>query len=211
MKLEAFKAFVFDLDGTLIDSERYHAQAFSDAVLAQSGYRLSTSERSEFFGSHSTHFTEILNERHGLKMDPLEILKAKRMRVPEIFSADLFSGARDFLEMWHGRIPMALATNSPRSFVLPALEQSDLLRFFEHVITADEVVCRKPDPEIVERTVQRLRSEPEHTLVFEDQLIGIQAAQAANCQVVAVDNGQSVAFPATVSVCTWPELLNRAR
>lgn len=208
MKLSDYSALIFDLDGTLIDSERYHAQAFADAVMEQSGYRLSQDEHREFFGKHSTWFAEELNQRHGLSLDPQQVLKKKRRRVQEIFEARPFQGVREFLNRCHGKILMALATNSPRGFVQPALEKADLLRYFDCVTTADEVTHRKPAPEIVERTVQKLGVDPLKALVFEDQLIGIQAARAAGTQVIAVDNGQLVDFPVDVQVATWAELLN---
>jgi len=207
MKLCDYDAFIFDLDGTIIDSEKYHSRAFADAVLAQSGYRLTPEEHLEFFGKHSAWFAEELNARHGLSLDPEGVLAHKRRRVREIFEARPFSGAREFLERWFGKKPMALATNSPLGFVQPALEKAGLLEFFDHITTSDEVAHRKPDPEIIERTVQKLGSDPLKTLVFEDQLIGIQAARAAGAQVVAVDNGQSVDFPVDVNIRTWRELL----
>lgn len=207
MKLCDYDAFIFDLDGTIIDSEKYHAQAFADAVLKQSGYRLTPDEHLEFFGKHSTRFAEELNERHGLSMEPERVLTQKRRRVQEIFEVKPFADAREFLERWFGKKPMALATNSPLEFVKPALEKAGLIRFFDHITTCDEVVHRKPDPEIVKLTVQKLRSDPLKTLVFEDQLIGIQAARLAGAPVVAVDNGQTVNFPEDIPVRTWRELL----
>ena len=207
MKLQAYDAFIFDLDGTVIDSENYHARAFADAVLSQSGYRITPDEHREFFSKHSTWFAEELNQRHGLAMKPDEVLAHKRRRVLEIFEAKPFAGARAFLELWMGRKPLALATNSPLSFVGPALEEANLIKYFDVITTADEVTHRKPDPEIVERTIQKMGADPLNTLVFEDQLIGIQAAREAGACVVAVDNGQSVDYPVDIAVHTWDELM----
>ena len=208
MKLEAFDAFILDLDGTLIDSGKYHAQAFADAVLEQSGYRLVPDEHHEFFASHSMPFSRVLNDRHGLRLVPEHVLELKRQRMSEIFQVDLFEGARDFLEKWKGIKPMGLATNSPASFVGPALEEADLTGFFDSITTADEVTHRKPNPEMVELAIQKLMADPLNTLVFEDQLMGLDAALGAGAKVVAVDNGQRVVFPETVPVMTWKELLN---
>ena len=144
-------------------------------------------------------------------MDPEEVLALKRRRVNEIFVAKPFTGALEFLAFWHGRKTMALATNSPLGFVRPALEHSGMLDFFDCITTADEVTHRKPHPEIIERTIQKLRSDPLKTLVFEDQLIGIQAARSAGTRVVAVDNGQAVDFPPDVEVRSWNELINGSR
>ncbi|WP_372807575.1 HAD family hydrolase [Pontiella sp.] len=211
MKLWDYNAFILDLDGTLIDSGKYHSQAFADAVFAHSGYRLKPNEHHEFFSKHSTWFTETLNERYGLALDPEQVLRHKRERVQEIFVAELFAGAREFLEWWHGKMPMALATNSPLSFVLPALESAGMLKYFDCITTVSDVKKRKPDPEIVEVTIRKLQVAPEKTLVFEDQLIGIEAALSAGAKVVAVDNNQPVDYPVDVPVYTWIELLELSR
>jgi len=208
MNLLDYEAFVFDFDGTLIDSGKYHAQAFADAVLAQSGYRLTSREHLEVFASHSEHFCPVLNNRHSLSLDATAILTAKRTRVKEIFKADLFGGAREFLDQWRGLRSFGLATNSPLEFVKPALDESGILSYFDCITTSDEVANRKPNPEIFEITFQKLGVDPLKTVVFEDQLIGIDAARAAGAQVVAIDNGQPVVFPPDIPVLSWKELLN---
>jgi len=207
MNLAAYDAFIFDLDGTLIDSGKYHTQAFSAAVLEQSGYRLIPSEYQEFFASHSKPFARVLNARHGLRLDPEKVLEHKRQRMKEIFQVILFEGAHDFLEKWKGIKPMGLATNSPASFTIPALKEAGLEDFFDSVTTVDEVLHRKPHPEMITLALRKLQADPLNTLVLEDQLMGIEAAQSAGTQVVAVDNGQSVKFPADIPVLSWKELL----
>jgi beta-phosphoglucomutase-like phosphatase (HAD superfamily) len=207
MKLGDYEAFVFDLDGTLIDSGKYHSQAFADAVFEQSNYRLTSSEHHEFFASHSSGFTQVLNVRHGLKLIPEQVLKQKRKRVQEIFVAEIFSGAQQFLDLWVKRKPMALATNSPLSFVKPALEAAEIFHYFNCIITADDVTHRKPAPEIIEVCLRKLGVEASKTLVFEDQRVGIEAARNAGTHVIAVDNGQPVLYPVDIAVYNWNELL----
>ena len=207
MKFCEFEAFILDMDGTLIDTGKYHSRAFADAVLAQSGYALTPGEHIEFFATHSMPFAETLNDRYGLSLDPQEVLAQKRLRMEEIFVAELFEGAHEFLERWRGEKPMALATNSPLSFARPTLEKAGLMEYFDCITTADEVVNRKPNPEIFKITFQKLGVDPQKTLVFEDQLIGIEAARAAGAHVVAVDNGQPVEFPPDIFVATWKGFL----
>ncbi len=208
MKFEDVDAFVFDLDGTLIDSGKYHAQAFADVVLDQSGYRLTPEEHLEVFASHSLSFCPILNERYGLSLDPSTILAAKQKRVKAIFKTELFPGAREFLDRWRGKLPFGLATNSPRKFVDPALADAGISSHFDAITTADDVIRRKPDPEIFEVTFRNLGVSPSKTVIFEDQLLGIEAGLAAGAYVVAIDNGQSVKFPPPVPVMKWKDLLN---
>ena len=207
MNLADYDAFILDLDGTLIDSGKYHARAFADVVLEQGGYELTPTEHDEFFATHSTLFALTLNQRHGMSLDPERVLAQKRKRMREIFHVEIFDGAREFLERWYGKKPMALATNSPADFVYPALEASGLDRYFVSIATADDVTKRKPDPELVVFSTQRMEVDPARVLVFEDQLIGIEAARAAGTKVIAVDNGQSVEFPSGIPVLSWKELL----
>lgn len=208
MTLDEFDAFILDMDGTLVDTGKFHARAFADAVLDQSGYVLLPHEHHEFFASHSVPFARVLNQRYGLSLDPEKVLKQKRRRMDEIFVAELFEGAREFLDRWYGVRPMALATNSPRRFALPTLEAVGIKSFFEHIITTDDVENRKPDPEMIDLSIHKLQTKPEKTLVFEDQLLGVEAARSAGASVVAVDNGQAVEFPPDVPVATWKEWLN---
>ena len=102
---------------------------------------------------------------------------------------------------------MALATNSPLNFVGPALEEAGIMDHFTVVTTASDVVNRKPHPEIFEITIQKLQVDPLKTLVFEDQLIGIESARGAGAKVIAVDNNQPVNYPVDIAVRTWRELL----
>lgn len=208
MKLETYEAFILDMDGTLIDTGKYHARAFADAVLEQSGYALTPCEHHEFFASHSMPFSRVLNERYGLSLKPEKVLEEKRQRMDEIFVAELFEGACEFLDLWYGKKPLALATNSPLGFALPTLKKAGIVEYFDCITAADEVKNRKPDPEIIEVSIQKLRADPLNTLVFEDQLLGIEAARLAGAQVVAVDNGQPVEFPPDIPVLTWTELLS---
>jgi len=208
MKLEEFEAFILDLDGTLIDSGKYHARAFAAAVLEQSGYALTSNEHNEFFASHTIPFAKVLNVRYGLSLEPEKVLLQKRQCMEKIYVTEMFEGAREFLELWHGKKPLALATNSPFHFVEPALEEAGITDYFDCITTADEVAHRKPNPEIFEITIQKLRVDPLKTLVFEDQIMGIEAALTAGTHVVAIDNGQPVEFPADILVFTWKELLS---
>ena len=102
---------------------------------------------------------------------------------------------------------MGLATNSPISFVEPALREVGLWNYFDAITTASEVTRRKPDPEIYEKTFSKLNVLPSETLVLEDQLIGIQAAEATGAFVIGIDNHQGVQFPQNCPLFSWKALL----
>ncbi|HKL20380.1 MAG TPA: HAD family phosphatase [Tichowtungia sp.] len=188
-ELQQYEAFVFDLDGTLIDSEKYHADGFARAVEILSGYRITEAERREFFEAHTSTFVPVLNERHGLNLDVDETLEHKRVHVRDHFKTDVFPDAIHFMKHWRARKRMALASNSPKHFVKNALVEGGMIDLFEAVCTADDVRHRKPDPEMYFCILDRLKLAPEEVLVFEDSPAGVRAAQAAGCPLVMIENG----------------------
>jgi HAD superfamily hydrolase (TIGR01509 family) len=161
-----FKAFIFDLDGTITEEERR-----------------------EFFEGHTATFVPVLEERHGLGLDPLEVLRQKREHVEKNFRTEVFPMAVNFIKRWRGRTRLALASNSPKQFVKNALVEARMIDCFEVVCTADDVTRRKPDPEIYFTVIDRLGLQPEDVLIFEDSPVGVEAARAAGCSVVMIDNG----------------------
>jgi HAD superfamily hydrolase (TIGR01509 family) len=189
LDLNQYKAFIFDLDGTLIDSEKYHADGFAHAVKALTGYQMTDEERREFFEAHTHSFAPVLAARHGLDLDVDEALKYKRAHVRDHFKTDVFPQAVHFLKKWRGRKRMSLASNSPKSFVKNALVEGGMIDLFETVCTSDDVMHRKPDPDMYLLTLEWMKLDAQDVLVFEDSPAGIQAAQAAGCPVVMINNG----------------------
>lgn len=203
--LNQYKAFIFDLDGTLIDSEKYHADGFAQAVEALTGYRITDEERREFFESHTSTFTPVLAERHGLTLSAEETLEYKRAHVRDHFTTDVFPQAVHFLRKWKSRKRMALASNSPRHFVKNALVEGGMIDLFETVCTADDVAHRKPDPEMYTLTLKHLGLSAHEVVVFEDSPAGVRAAQAAGCPVLMIENGSGRMVDG-VEKFTWREL-----
>ena len=199
------KAFIFDLDGTLIDSEKYHADGFAFAVEAASGYKITAQERREFFESHTTRYTPVLAARHGLALDVDDVLAKKREYVKTNFKTETFPDALEFVGKWRGKKRMALASNSPLKFVANALEDIGLSNAFETVCTADDVTHRKPEPEMYLLTLRRMNLAPSEVFVFEDSPAGVTAAQSAGCPVVMVENGAGRAVDG-VKKYLWKEL-----
>lgn len=203
--LDEYKAFIFDLDGTLINSEKYHADGFAHAVETLSGYQLTPDERREFFEAHTHLFTPVLAARHGLNLDSSEVLKHKRIHVDQNFEVELLPGVEGFIQKWKGQMRMALASNSPRQFVKQALVEARFIDLFESVVTADEVTHRKPDPEMYFLTLKNLGLNPDDVMIFEDSPAGVTAAQAAGCSVVMIENGAGRSVDG-VPRYTWKEL-----
>jgi beta-phosphoglucomutase len=210
VELHVYKAFIFDLDGTLIDSERFHCQAFEQAVKRLTGYQISEDERRGFFCSHTKEFFPQLARSHALTVDAEAILKLKRQLVDEQFRAEWIPGAEAFVQTWHGRKKFAVASNSEAAFVRRALKALGAEALFPLVTGGDAVARKKPDPEIYRQCAAALDTRSGETLVFEDTINGAAAALAAGCNCVFVQTGaprDMRAVPEGVVPCTWRELL----
>lgn len=95
-------------------------------------------------------------------------------------------GACDLVRRLRGRVPMAVASGSPREGILAALEQMGIRAQFDCVMSSEEVPRGKPQPDILLAVAQALRVAPALCLVFEDSRIGARAAQAAGMRCFVV-------------------------
>jgi HAD superfamily hydrolase (TIGR01509 family) len=206
---DAFAAFIFDVDGTLIDSEKYHLRALAGAMKEIAGYELTPRDAKEFSGNTSLWLADRIARREGLDIDPQQVAARKFDILYQDFHTELFPGAAEFVQRWAGVKPIGLASNSPLHFVQKALEDVSLFRCFDAVVTIDDVRRKKPAPDMILLCAERLGVPARQILVFEDTALGVEAARAAGCRAVLVDNpglGIPADLPPGVPVLTWPEL-----
>lgn len=183
-----YKAVLFDLDGTLIDSEKNYAVS-DRQFLSEYGIELTEELQSHLIGIGSSEMLAWLRERHGIT-EPVETMLAKKN---ELYlelarrNTEVFPEMRKVLEeLSRRKIPMAVASGSSRSVVLELLERLRLERFFNAVLSSEEVPRGKPHPDVFLETANRLGVEPSYCLVVEDSRHGVEAALEAGMEVVAV-------------------------
>jgi len=208
--LHSPQAFIFDLDGTLVDSEKFHVQALAQTMRELAGYELTPDDIEAFKGNTSRDLATRLAHRHGWALDIERVVQRKFELVYEVFRTEPFAGVCEFLQHWRGKTRFAVASNSPTHFVERVLRDLAVLDAVEVVCTVDDVTHRKPDPEMLHLVLDRLGLPPEQTLVFEDSLLGVQAALAATCPVVIVDTPASIEAgepPPGLPTASWPELI----
>jgi HAD superfamily hydrolase (TIGR01509 family) len=138
-------------------------------------------------------------------LNTAEVLAYKRDHVRHNFKTEVFPDALAFIKKWRDKKRMALASNSTRNFVENALREAGISDCFEAVCTADEVVHRKPDPEMYNLTLRNMHLSPADSLVFEDSPAGVVAASRADCPVIMVDNGAGRVVEGMTQY-TWKEL-----
>ncbi len=208
------KAFIFDLDGTLVDSEKYHVRALAATLRDLAGYEMTVADIEAYKGNTCRDMAIQLVREHGWKLDIDLLVKRKFELLDEIFVSDPFPGVAEFLAFWRGRTRFAVASNSPETFVRGVLRDLGILDAVEVLCTVSDVKRRKPDPEMLHLVLSRLGLTASEVLVFEDSGPGIQAAVAAHCTVVVMDTPAAIQAgppPPGLATATWPKLVAASR
>jgi beta-phosphoglucomutase len=187
-----FEAVIFDWDGTLADTGQAVVASFQK-VISEIHCTISDEfiERSIGIGAAET-FREILRTS-GISFDEALItsLVAKKIQAEIDLSGNvtLFTGAMELLASLHGKVKLALASMNNRGVINHMLKVMNMRRFFDVVLTVDEVRNSKPDPEIFLKSALKLGSQPEKCVVVEDSIFGVKAAKAAKMGCIAVLTG----------------------
>src|SRR5262249_46457086 len=90
-------------------------------------------------------------------------------------------------------VPRAVGTSATRDDALSLLEGLGLLRYFDVIVTADDVRFGKPDPAVYLESAGRLGAQPETCLVFEDSVVGVRAARVAGMRAIGVTTAHTAA------------------
>ena len=181
-----FRAYLFDLDGTVADTMPQHFIAWTES-LADYGASLSESLFYEMGGVPPLKVVSMLNERFGYTLDPETVVADKEVRfLSNIGDVQPIASVLAHIVAQQGRIPMAIVSGSPRDNVEKTLAVLGLTDRFDALVCAEDYTHGKPDPEPFLTAAKLLHVAPEHCLVFEDADAGIASAKAAGMQWVRV-------------------------
>lgn len=189
-----FRAAVFDLDGLLIDTEPGWQRAEAE-LLRRRGLAYSEADAAASLGSPVGQMVDLYAARLGLDAAGRDRLLEELLGLVRTMyesELDVRPGATELLHALQGRLPLAVASNTPRALVEQALASSGLGDAFDAVVTADEVAHPKPAPDIYLAACARLAVEPSQAVALEDSALGIASAAAAGLTVVAVPQWPSV-------------------
>ncbi len=185
---EQARGLIFDMDGTLTDSNPAHLKAWTRACKAF-GMKYPKEKFYYYAGLSSLHIARDLIRQSGLegKVDP-EALSARKEQ--EFFRVEeMVKPVPEVLEIvrrYQGRLPLAVGTGRRRSSTTATLEHLDLLKYFDVIITADDVTRHKPEPDTFLECARHMGVPPDRCVVFEDAERGLEAARRAGMIVVNV-------------------------
>ncbi len=185
---DGFEAVIFDCDGTLVDSMPAHFDAWCEALALYGAGGIFKEDVFFAMGGRPTKDIVVdLNSEYGLKLDPSTIALAKREAfLRKLDKVELIEEVAEFAKSLRGIVPMAVASGGSRYVVEKTLKLLDCSDWFDEVVTADDVINGKPDPEIFLHAAKLLGVDPRKCLVIEDAPPGVMAAEAAGMQVITI-------------------------
>ncbi|MFA6287093.1 MAG: HAD-IA family hydrolase [Opitutaceae bacterium] len=185
-----FAGYIFDLDGTLIDTMPLHYKAW-DAAMKRHGLT-ETLDEDLFYslgGVPTVRVAELIAAHYGLVVDPLQVEHTKEALFLTMLEAvDHIVPVVAFARRVAAAHPVAIATGGMPEIALPALKATGLDGLFKIVVTPRDVAPGrgKPAPDMFLLAAEKMGVPAARCLVFEDAEPGIQAALAAGMQVVRV-------------------------
>lgn len=191
--LKNIEGAVFDLDGTLLDSS-WVWEKVDEKFLGDRGFQVPDDYVDEISPLGAERAAVYTIERFGLNEDKDDIVRewiemAKKEYATEVLCKPY---AKEFLEELHKlNIKMAVATSSDRELFMKTLEREGILKYFQKIVTVDEVERGKGYPDIYEEAARRIKVNPHKCLVFEDILAGVTGASLGEFNVVAVFDEKS--------------------
>jgi HAD superfamily hydrolase (TIGR01509 family) len=222
VNLQKFRALtrapvvIFDFDGVLVDSERYHFETYS-AVFRKYGHTIDETEYYKYWTSLGLGPKGEV-DRYNLAVDPQRIRDEKR----PIFSEYCENGTIRFFPEAHELVErlaaagktLTIASGTVRSDIEAVLRNEGLSEAFAAIAGSDMVTAPKPAPDIFLHALGMVGAEPSDALVFEDAEKGVGSAKAAGIPVIVVRTRETagIEFPgADLVLASHAELLEHAR
>lgn len=193
--MQKLKAVLFDLDGTLIDSEYFHYSCWMD-ILGTFDITVSYEEWAMTYAGHPLpENCKKIKETFRLDIPLQELMDWRERLSREGFSTKdirLMPYAAETLEYFKSKgLKIALVTASPRDNVKIIFERNGLGHYFDTMVTRSDVELSKPDPESYLKAVEQLGVEKDACLAFEDTLNGLSAAKGAGVTCYAIQHDVS--------------------
>ncbi len=183
------EGIVFDLDGTLADTEPLHIDTWL-VILNNLGLKFDESWMHQWIGLSDRLVAEHVCEQYlkGQSVEGLQQLKQQTYRNRAITEVKLFDQVEDYLNEITQFVPIALATNSSQDDVSAVFQATNLQRHLKVIVTANDVTNLKPHPEPYQSASFKLGLESSLCFALEDSPAGIHSAKSAGLFAIGVEN-----------------------
>ncbi|WP_328416442.1 HAD family phosphatase [Streptomyces violaceus] len=180
---------IFDLDGTLVDSEPNYYEAGRQTLAEHGVPDFSWADHERYVGISTQETVADWRERYGLRASVEELFTVKNRRYLELArgSTRAYPEMRRFVELLAAEdVAMAVASGSSPEAIEAVLSGTGLDAYLRTVVSADEVAHGKPAPDVFLEAARRLGAEPAGCVVLEDAAPGAAAAHAAGMRCIAI-------------------------
>jgi beta-phosphoglucomutase-like phosphatase (HAD superfamily) len=203
--LSDFKAILFDMDGTLINSEKLHAKALQKVLLMENQHISVTQIENDFLGLpdnevykriYSQSFYSLLkspfckNESHFISLKNFYYIELIDKMSDRDFNKLLLNDIHFFLRLLKSKaLKIGLVSASESLLIQKTLIKANLIEFFDEITPRLNDGPNKPHPHPYQITMDKLKVKPSETLIFEDSPTGLEAAYASQAKkVILVEN-----------------------
>lgn len=184
------KAFVFDLNGTMIDDMHFHNKAWHQILTEDLGAGLSMEEvKEQMYGKNSELLARIFGQDHFSPEETNRLSVEKEKRYQEAFRPhlQLIKGLEEFLEKAsRHNIKMGIGSAAIMFNIDFVLDNLDIRSYFKAIVSADDVTTSKPHPETFAKGAEIMGVDPADCIVFEDAPKGVEAARNAGMRCVVL-------------------------
>jgi beta-phosphoglucomutase len=189
------KAFIFDLDGVIVDTAKYHFLAWQK-IASQLGIEFTPEHNEELKGVSRVRSLDII-----LKLGNIEASEENKNKwliqknedylsyIEHMDETEILPGVLNILEFIKEKKQL-IALGSASKNARPILEKVKILHLFDAIVDGNDVTNAKPDPEVFVRGAKLLNVSNENSMVFEDAVAGIQAANIANMISIGIGDAK---------------------
>lgn len=180
------KGLIFDLDGTLSDSLPVHLATWNK-IGSSIGFVFDERLVHELTGMPTIAFARRIIEENGLRVSPGKLVKMKQEAFwDSVHLVKPIDQVVGIVRAYHGKLPMSVGTGASRRSASLQLEELGLTPYFDFIITADDVLRHKPNPDTFLECARLMKVEPSACQVFEDGILGMEAARSAGMIITDV-------------------------
>lgn len=185
------KAFIFDLDGVIVDTARFHFLAWRK-LANDLGFNFTEEQNEQLKGVSRVESLKKILKWGNMELSDDEFKKQMALKndnylsyVEEMDKEEILPGVPKVLDyLIENNIPFALGSASKNARSI--LKKIDLYNSFDAIVDGTDVNKAKPDPEVFLIAAEKLNTKPENCIVFEDSLAGVQAANAGNMTSIGI-------------------------
>lgn len=187
------KAFIFDLDGVIVDTAKYHFLAWRELAL-HLGFDFTKEQNEQLKGVSRIRSLDILldiGNKHLEESVKTKLLHEKNEQylqyIAKMNRGEILPGIEEVLDFLKQQgIPFSLGSASKNARLI--LETLDLLELFDAIVDGNDVSTAKPDPEVFLIAAEKLQKKPSDCIVIEDARAGIEAANSAGMTSIGIGN-----------------------